>query len=156
MYSEKLRSYQGKKSYQDKKSYQGRKSTKIIKSFFNISMEINFSLEKEKVRLLVQTFGVDIKQVVFEFYMPLLKKKIGVFLSSNPRFFCTIEWLKASKLSAPTIPLMKSSTQSSSTSKTLSRFLFFLILKFFNKFSDLSERQHNTLCQGRNKGELLI
>ena len=32
-------------------------------------MEINFSLEKEKVRLLVQTFGVDIKQVVFDYFL---------------------------------------------------------------------------------------
>ena len=58
MYSEKSRSYQGEKS------------TKIKNIFLHLDRRKKctespvYSLEREKVRNLVQTFGVDIKQVL--------------------------------------------------------------------------------------------
>ena len=87
-----------------------------------------YSLEREKVRNLVQTFGVDIKQVLPYVFAPhknqILSKKCQSlpFSEQKNRFFCTIEWLKASKHSAQTIPSTRSSTPSSSTWESQSRF----------------------------------
>ena len=122
MYSEKSRSYQGEKS------------TKIKNFFLHLDRRKKctespvYSLEREKVRNLVQTFGVDIKQVLPYVFAPhknqILSKKCQSlpFSEQKNRFFCTIEWLKGSKRSVQTIPSTRSSTPSSSTWESQSRF----------------------------------
>ena len=147
MYSEKSRSYQGEKS------------TKIKNFFLHLDRRKKctespvYSLEREKVRNLVQTFGVDIKQVLPYVFAPhknqILSKKCQSlpFSEQKNRFFCTIEWLKGSKRSVQTIPSTRSSTPSSSTWESRSRFFphfcslsDFCLLFFFHIFSQSTLR----------------
>ena len=102
-----------------------------------------YSLEREKVRNLVQTFGVDIKQVLPYVFAPhknqILSKKCQSlpFSEQKNRFFCTIEWPKGSKRSVQTIPSTRSSTPSSSTWESQSRFSLIsvhLLISFQSKF----------------------
>ena len=100
-----------------------------------------YSLEREKVRNLVQTFGVDIKQVLPYVFAPhknqILSKKCQSlpFSEQKNRFFCTIEWLKGSKRSVQTIPSTRSSTPSSSTWESQSRLFSSFLFKFWFLFT---------------------